>query len=82
MIILKAIKTRWNKILKQDGYFERVVSFYSECRLKSDGALKHVLGCCTFDHVTSIITMEQICLKLYALIWGELILVPKGWSSI
>ena len=55
---------------------------YSECRLKCNGALEHVLGCCTFDHVTSLITMEQICLKLYALIWGELILVPKGWSSI
>ena len=55
---------------------------YSECRLNSNGALKHVLGCCTFDHVTSIITMEQICLKLYVFIWGELILVPKSWSSI
>ena len=57
-------------------------SVCSECRLKSNGALKHVVGCCTFDHVTSILTMEQIHLKLYALIWGKLILVPKGWSSI
>ena len=42
---------------------------YSECRLKSNGAPKLVLSYCTFDHVTGIITMEQICLKFYALIW-------------
>ena len=30
MIILKAIETRWNKILKQDGYFERVVPLYND----------------------------------------------------
>ena len=28
--ILQAIKTRRNKILKQDGYFERVVSLYKD----------------------------------------------------
>ena len=55
---------------------------YSECRFNSNGTLKHLLGCCTFDHVTSIITMKQIHLKLYALIWGDLILVTKGWSSV
>ena len=49
---------------------------YSKCRLESNGALKHVLGCCTFDYVTSVITMKQIHLKLYALVWGKLILVP------
>ena len=51
---------------------------YSECRLNSNGALKHVLGCCTFDHVTSIITMGQICSKRYALIWGNWFLCQKA----
>ena len=33
--ILQAIKTRRNKILKQDGYFERVVSLYNHKDFRS-----------------------------------------------
>ena len=33
--ILQAIKTRRNKILKQDGYFERVASLYNDDNFRS-----------------------------------------------